>query len=107
MSTYELEQQSFLTTNLDLKRLLKATTKQQKIAIDTLVKLCASEDHAVALKAARALVEFQIQVAKEINEDQLKRLIAELKVANNPKTLVPEDKKKRVTVDFNNLIEVT
>ena len=105
MATYEPQKPSFLATSVDLKKLLKATSKEQKTAVDTLVRLCASTDEAVALKAARSLIEFQIQAAKEISDDQLKRLIAEMKVANNPQTLAPV-RDNKVEVVFDRLIEV-
>jgi hypothetical protein len=86
-----VEVQSFLSTGLDLKRLLKEVAKQQRPAVEALVKLLASQDERIKLAAAKALLELNISVASAINDDQLKRLIAETKIGNGAKRLVDVD----------------
>ncbi len=101
MAEYVPKQESFLATTVDLKRLLSAVSKQQRAAIETLVDLLKSKDETIKLKAASKLLEIQVEVAKVISEDQMKRLIAELKVnTDSPKGLVANDEAGRPLVDF-------
>lgn len=101
------EVQSFLTTGIDLKRLLKDVAKTSKDAVQALVTLLASKDEKIVLTAAKALLELHVNVADKINADQLQRLIAEVKL--NPSgtrklTAVDDD---RPLVDFSTIREVT
>lgn len=95
---------SFLDDKLDLKALAKKITGATGDAVDALVKLLESKDERVRLQAATKLVEFQVQVAKEISADQMQRLIAEIKLVRGPvQKLIPaegENKPKRPLVDF-------
>lgn len=100
---------SFLTDTIDLKRLLKNVASHSKPAIEALVACLASKDEKIRLTAASKLLEFQVQIAKEINADQMQRLIAEVKLSGRAgsKTttdLVPED--RRPIVDFTTIREI-
>lgn len=91
---------------LDLKKLLRDLTKHGTAAIEKLVALMGSEDHKVALTAAKTLLEMQVQVAKDMNTDQLQRLIAQVKLGAT-KRLVnakgEEDDDGKPIVDFTNI----
>lgn len=100
------EPQSFLTQSIDLKRLLKDVSKQSKPAVDALVKLLASQDEKIRLSAAKALLDLQVSVAKEINADQMQRLVAELKLSGGSKRLVEVEEDNRPLVDFTTIREV-
>lgn len=99
---------SFLDDKIDLKKLAREISKATSTAVDVLMKLLDSKDERVRLEAAKKLVEFQVQIAKEISADQMQRLIAEIKLVRAPtQKLVPADEgKKRPLVDFSTIREV-
>lgn len=107
MANYEVKNQSFLADNVDLKRLLSAVKKTQKKTIQTLLTLCSSTDETIRLKAASKLLELQVEVAKEISADQMKRLIAEIKVNPSNTPLVPTEEDKRPRVAFDEIIDMS
>jgi hypothetical protein len=96
---------SFLEEKVDLRRLARDISRASSKAVDILIKLLDSKDEKIQLEAAKKLVEFQVQVAKEISTDQMQRLIAEIKLVRAPQQkLVPADDgdagTKRPVVDF-------
>jgi len=104
---------SFLNDNIQLKDLLKKVSRETKKAIEVLVSAMDSADERIRLQAATKLLEFQVTIAKEINADQMQRLIAEIKLNRQPASklipVAPEDeeaKKKRPIVDFSTIREV-
>jgi len=102
------ENPSFLTDNIDLKKLHKELSKVSKEAIDVLLACLKSQDERLRMSAATKLLEFQVTVSKEINTDQMQRLIAEIKLNHGPKgRLTPldgeEEEKPRPIVDFSNI----
>lgn len=107
-----LQEESFLTNGLDLKKLLRDVSKHSKAAIDKLVKLMDSEDHKVALAAAKTLLEMQTAITKDMNTDQLQRLIAQVKLkGGGGRALVPvsgedDEENDRPTVDFTTIRQV-
>lgn len=101
----QVEVQSFLSSGIDLKRLLRDVAKQSRPAVEALVELLGSKDEKVKLAAAKALLELNINVATAINDDQLKRLIAETKIGNGPKRLVEADSNAPL-VNFEDIREV-
>lgn len=104
------EAPSFLKESLDLKRLLKDLTKHGKAAVDKLVSLMESDDEKIAIQAAKTLLEMQAQVAKDMNNDQLQRLIAHIKLGKEQRQLIPvkgeEEENPRPVVDFSTIREV-
>lgn len=101
------EVQSFLTTGIDLKRLLRDVSKQAKPAVEALVNLLASKDEKIKLAAAKALLELNVNVASAINDDNLKRLIAEVRLnPSGTRRLVASDDKTTPLVDFGTVREV-
>ena len=83
---------SFLDDKLDLKKVARDISKASSKAVEVLLKLLESKDEKVRLTAATKLVEFQVQIAKEVSNDQLQRLIAEIKLvrgAGRKTSLVP------------------
>lgn len=106
--TLAVETPDFMTSVLDLKKLLRDLSKHSKTAIEKLAVLIASQDERIALSAVRTLLEMQTQIAKDINTDQLQRLIAQVKLNGGVKRLLPVDKEDeeqddRPTVDFTNI----
>lgn len=87
-----VKEQSFLD-NDGLKQklgpLLKSLKTASKAAIEVLEKALESPDEKVRVSAAEKLLQFYMQTAKEINNDQVQRLIAELKLHPNRKPMTP------------------
>lgn len=97
---------SFLDEKIDLKKLARDISKATSKGVEVLVSLLDSKDERVRLAAATKLVEFQVQIAKEISSDQLQRLIAEIKMVRQPQQkLVPLDGPQRPVVDFTTIRE--
>jgi hypothetical protein len=102
------ENPSFLNDKVKLDKLSKELSKVSKEAIDVLVTLLASSDEKVRMQAASKLLEFDIDVKKAMSNDQMQRMIAEIKLNRQPQTkLVPlsqdeeeEQRKNRPVVDF-------
>lgn len=89
----------FLDTPADLKKLLRSVSAQAKPAVEALVGLLVSKDEKIRLTAATKLLELQMMIAKEINSDNLNRLIAQVKIGN--KKLFPgSDDPDKPLVDF-------
>ena len=105
---------SFLDDKLDLKKMARDISKASSKAVEVLLKLLESKDEKVRLTAATKLVEFQVQIAKEVSNDQLQRLVAEIKLvrgAGRTKNLVPlQDGGKRENttpvIDFSRVLEI-
>lgn len=72
---------SFLTDEVQLKKLSKELGKATKEAIDVLLAMLKSKDEKIQMQAAIKLLEFDIDVKKAISQDQMQRLIAEIKLA--------------------------
>lgn len=106
------ENPSFLQSEIQLKTLLRQITGASKQAIKVLLECLKSNDEKVRLQAATKILEYQVQVADKVNQDQLQRLIAEIKFNRGPQgKLVPledGDKPARVrpVVDFNKIQDV-
>lgn len=103
---------NFLDSPVDLKKLLRAVSKESAKAIDVLVKLLESKDEKTRLTAATKLLDFQVQVADKISTDQMNRLIAQVKMRamGGPQKLVPledgGDKPQKPLVDFGTVREI-
>lgn len=95
--------QSFLSSGLDLKKLLRDVSKQSRPAVEALVDLLNSPDDKVKLSAATALLKLNVDVATAINEDALKRLIAETKVNGGSRLLTESSATMTPLVDFANI----
>lgn len=99
---------SFLDDKVDLKKLAREISKASKEAVDVLVKLLESTDEKVRMQAAIKLLEFDIDIKKAISQDQMQRLIAEIKLNRQSNTKVidvenDEERKKRPIVDFSTI----
>lgn len=100
---------SFLSDELNIKRLAKLISNSSKDAVDVLVKLLESEDEKMRYQAATKLIEIDIEVKKIISQDQMQRLIAEIKLVRGiteKKIQVEDDQKKRPLVDFSTIRSV-
>jgi HEAT repeat protein len=104
----QLEPVSFLDDKIDLKKLARDISKATSKAVEVLLELLDSKDERVKLQAATKLVEFHVQVQKEISSDQLQRLIAEIKVAQSSRKLVDANNpdKQRPVVDFSTIRKI-
>lgn len=97
---------SFLDDEVQLKKLAKELSKASKEAIEVLLALLSSTDEKVRMTAAMKLIEFDIDVKKAISQDQMQRLIAEIKLNRQAgiKQLTAEEeeeqKKVKPIVDF-------
>lgn len=102
------EERSFLAQSLDLKPIARKLAPASKKAIEVLITLMESKDEKIKLAAATKLLESHVDVEKQISQDQMQRLIAEIKVAQNGgKRLVDAGSgKPRPVVDFNTIREV-
>lgn len=108
-STVELqtEVQSFLSTGVDLKRLLRDVSKQSKSAVEALAGLLTNQDPKIQLAAAKALLDLNVNVASAINDDNLKRLIAEVRLnPSGTRRLVAADEDNSPLVDFSTIRSV-
>lgn len=100
---------SFLTDEVQLKKLAKALSSASKEAVDVLIKLLGSQDEKVRMQAAMKLIEYDIDVKKAISQDQMQRLIAEIKLArggSTTKQLTATQESNRPLVDFSTIREV-
>lgn len=88
-ATSVVDYPDFLTSAVDLRKLLKELAKESKGAIATLARLMeTSQDEKVQARAAEKLLEYYGTIAREVNTDQLQRLIANARVGNGPTRLV-------------------
>jgi HEAT repeat protein len=96
---------SFLTDEVQLKALAKALSKLNKETINVLEDLLKSKDERVRMQVAFKLLDLEVDVKKVISQDQMQRLIAEIKLnqASTTKQLTAEQEdknKNRPIVDF-------
>jgi hypothetical protein len=102
--TLVAQSHSFLVDGIDLKALHKNLKSFSKEAVETLVTLLKSNNHKIKLQAAQVLLNLQVTVAKEISDDQIQRLVAEIKVANGSQGKIEgDDEKNTPLVDFTNI----
>ena len=107
------KEQSFLDDKLKLDKLLRELSKASKKAVDALESALSSPDEKIRVAAADKLLAFYVATAKEVNNDQIQRLIAELKLnGGRGKRLVELPNgdapagSKRPLVDFTTIREV-
>lgn len=88
-----------------LSKVLKALTAESQDAVDILVGLMTSDktDDKTKLAAASKLLDLQRQVAADINQDELQRLIANVKFGG-PRQLELEDD-DTPQIDFTTVID--
>lgn len=91
--------------NHPLNKVLKSLTAESENAVEILVKLMTSPDtdDKTKLAAASKLLDLQRQVAADINQDELQRLIANVKFGG-PKELEVDDDTPQI--DFSVVQEV-
>lgn len=85
---------SFYRKKGELTSLLKSLTKVSEDAIEVLVEGLKSDDEKVRVSCADKLLTFQVSTAKAVNDDNLQRLILEIKLAKGggPRELADEQK---------------
>jgi endonuclease III len=87
-----------------LSKVLKALTAESQDAVDILVKLMNSKttDDKTRLAAASKLLDLQRQVAADLNQDELQRLIANVKFGGPTQLEVEDDSPQ---IDFSTVID--
>lgn len=105
------QSQSFLTDEVQLKKLSRRLSKISDEVIDALLELMKSKDEKVRMAVAFKLLEYDIDVKKAISQDQMQRLIAEVKYIrqNNTKQLEAQQGnggKPKPIVDFSTVRNV-
>ena len=78
--TAVMQNPTFLDDKVDLTKLSKKLAKVSDEAIETLVALLQSKDERTRMTVAIKLLEIDIDVKKAISQDQMQRLIAEIKL---------------------------
>jgi hypothetical protein len=77
----ETKQQAIFKKDHELKKILGQLKKVSKKAIETLEAGLTSDDERVRMIAAEKLLKFYVDTANEINADELKRLLLEVKAS--------------------------
>jgi oligoendopeptidase F len=75
------KQQAIFKKDHELKKLVSSLKKISKKAIETLEKGLDSQDERVRMIAAEKLLKFYVDTANEVNADELKRLLLEVKAS--------------------------
>jgi hypothetical protein len=75
------KQQAIFKKDHELKKLVSSLKKISKKAIETLERGLDSEDERVRMLAAEKLLKFYVDTSNEINADELKRLLLEVKAS--------------------------
>jgi hypothetical protein len=100
--TAVMQNPSFLDDKIDLTKLSKKLSKISDEVIDTLIALLQSKDERTRMTVAIKLLELDIDVKKVISQDQMQRLIAEIKLnrSGGPKQIPVHGEDSRPLVDF-------
>lgn len=109
LSTKEIELPSFIKKQHELSPLLKKLIKESEAALAILVAgIKQEEDKKLSFDCAVKLIEFQLKTAKQVNDDTVQRLIAEIRLKpNRAKNLeVDDDSSSYPVVDFTTVREV-
>lgn len=93
--------------NHDLAKLLRTMTKETDDVVKVLVELMKSQDEKIRLQAATKFLEIMSSVSKDISDDSIKRLLAEVKYGDN-RNLVEDDEDDdgHASIDFTTVQEV-
>jgi hypothetical protein len=85
------ENPSFLKDKIQLQKLLKDLNKASKEALEILVNIMeTTKDEKLKAQCAKDILQFTIATNKEVNADQMQRLIAEIKLNRAPQgKLIP------------------
>jgi hypothetical protein len=105
---------SFLRNKGELSALLKSLSRVSEEAVAILVAaMSATEgvDQKTRIACAEKLIDFQISCAKQVNDDNMQRMIAEIKLNKQPldgnlTTIEYEERNNRPIVDFSNIQEI-
>jgi len=87
----------------DLAKLLRSMNKESDEALQVLLKLMESEDEKIRLEAVKLFLTTYKEIAKDINNDQFTRLLANHKY-KGPQQLEVED--DTPMIDFNSIQDV-
>lgn len=102
---------SFIRRKGELSQLLKSLTRVSEDAVSVLIDAMtdSSVDKKTKISCAEKLLDFQISVAKEVNSDNMQRLIAEIKLNKQPMgsslEAIEAEKNSRPVIDFTTIRE--
>lgn len=99
--TKPAKSKSLFGSTHELAKMVRSLKKVSDKAIKVLEAGLDSEDEKLRLQAAQQLLKFYADTAKEVNQDQLNRLILEVKASNliGQGSTVPEDSTPRLNFD--------
>lgn len=99
----EAKAKPIFTKTHELKPILTKLKKVSKKAIEVLEKALTSDDEKIRVAAAEKLLKFYVDTSKEVNQDEMNRLILEIKTSGmiGQGSTVPED--NAPVLDFDNL----
>ena len=100
--SYVEEKPSFVKKSHELDKLLKKLSKESDGAVDFLREMMEDKtiDTKYRIDCASKIIAFQMETAKDINTENIQRLVAEIKM-KGPTQLVPQN--KTPLVDFNTI----
>lgn len=103
----------FTKDRIKLQKLLKTLDKASKEAVEVLIKIMNStEDEKLKADCAKQIVNFYIAIAEKVNADAMQRMVAEARLGNGSKNLIPigqapaDGKPNRPVVNFNEIRDV-
>lgn len=102
----QIKKHTFLDDEIQLKKLSRELSKSSKEAIDVLVEMLQGDDKRLKMQAAIKLLEFEVEVKKVVSQDQMQRMIAEIKLnsGSGSKTLELEGSvRNRPVVNFSEI----
>jgi hypothetical protein len=99
------KEQSVFKKTHELSKLVRDLKKISKKAIEVLEKGLDSQDERVRMIAAEKLLKFYTDSAKDVNEDELKRLLLEVKLRGmvGAGSTAQEDDDETPALDFDNI----
>lgn len=77
----EAKSKPIFTKTHELKPILTKLKKVSKKAIEVLEKALTSDDEKIRVAAAEKLLKFYVDTSKEVNQDEMNRLILEIKTS--------------------------
>jgi hypothetical protein len=116
ITTVKVKEKSFIRDKGELSNLLKFLSKVSASAVEILVDAMNAKDgvdQKTKIACAEKLLDFQIACAKQVNDDNMQRMIAEIKLnrtplANNLSAIEFDEEKRRnrPVVDFSQIQDV-
>lgn len=90
----------------ELKKLLTSFDKESHTVLKVLIKLLDSQDEKIRLDACKLFYSTQLDATKQINDDDLRRLVANAQFKGPKELEVDEPEDNTPLVDFTNIQDV-